>query len=82
MGKPDQQHLALLEKLFDAKLAPMQDGQQEIKELLENISVIAHSAHSRLDKWENRAWGFSAALASVSAGLGIVANKLVVFLFH
>lgn len=77
MTRLDQQHMALLEKLFVAQLSPIRDDNHEIKSLLENIKNTASNAHRRIDAWENRAWGIGAALSAIGGGIGVAINKII-----
>lgn len=69
--------LAYLEKLFEANLGPIRKDIEDIKKA-QQLPMRDFEAHSRIDKWENRGWGFVTAatlLASSVAFVGMTGLK-------
>lgn len=73
-------NLHMMERLLDAKVDPVAEDVKEIKSMMNTYSERANSAHSRIDKYENRIYGLLVGAGVGGGGFGAALYKL--FLGH
>jgi hypothetical protein len=81
MRQTDNQ-FGLLEKLFEAHLGPIKEDIREMKEKGAVAHLHADNAHKRIDKYENRFWGWLAGVGISSSAIGAWLVKNIPALFN